>query len=391
LTYTELLSKHQIVRQLSFIQLIAYSGAWFSNVAIYSMLISYNASALLISIVVTMNFLPAIILSPFSGSLVDRLPLKKFMVFLLIVEMTMTLSFIYISSLDDVWILMILLFVRMGSASSFFTTEMSLLPRLLNGEELVKANEIHSIIWSFSFTAGMAFGGLVVNYFGTTIAFLIDAGLFLIALIVLINTHFVVVQNEVSQNILLDIKDGWNYLKSNKKLMHMIFLHSTVGLTAFDALVTLLADYRYKLILAVPLAIGLTNAVRAFALMVGPLFISNWVNKQRLFYLFIIQGLTIILWALIQSNFYISLLGIFMTGIVTTTLWSYTYAMLQDEVEEKFIGRILSYNEMIFMSMNILTTLFIGFAASFIDLNYVTIILGVFFIITAYYYKRVFL
>jgi len=391
LTYRELFREHKIVRQLSAVQFIAYFGAWFSNVAIYSMLIEFGASAFLIASVAAMHLIPGIVLSPFNGSIVDRVPVKKLMLILLSVEFFMTLSFLLINSLDDIWMLMIFLFIRMGSASIFFTTEMTLLPKLLSGQALIKANEVHSIIWSFTFTAGMAMGGIIVSIFGVKISFLIDGLFFLAAIVLLTQIHFNVEVNKIQDSIINSIKDGINYLKQNKHLFHYMFLHASVGLTAFDTLVTLLADYEYKNVLAVPLAIGLTNAIRAFALMIGPLFISNWVTKERMFYVFIAQGISIIVWALIQNSFYIGLFGMFLTGLATTTIWSYTYAMLQDEVEQQYLGRVLAYNEMMFMTANVFTTFFIGLMASLVALDIISIILGVAFLSVAYYYKRVFL
>jgi len=391
LTYRKLFKTQKIIRQLSSVQFIAYFGAWFSNVAIYSMLVDFGASAFLIATVAAMHLIPGIVLSPFSGSIVDRIEVKKLMIILLSVELTMTLCFLLINSLDDVFFLLLLLFIRMGSASIFFTTEMSLLPKLLNGEALVKANEIHSIIWSFTFTAGMALGGIVVSIFGVKISFLIDALFFLFALGILSQIHFKVEVEKAHKSILNSIKDGISYLKENKHLFHYMILHATVGLTAFDTLITLLADYKYKYIVAVPLAIGVTNSIRAFALMIGPLLISNWISKKRMIYVFIAQGLSIIIWAFVQNSFYLGLIGMFFTGIATTTIWSYTYAMLQDEVEEQYLGRVLAYNEMVFMIGNVLTTFFIDIMASFISLQFISISLGIAFLIVAYYYKRVFL
>jgi len=391
LTYRELLKTHKVVRQLSAVQFIAYFGAWFTNVAIYSMLVKFGASPILIATVAAMHLIPGIVLSPFNGSIVDRIEVKKLMMILLSVELCMTLGFLLINSLDDVWLLLLLLFIRMGSASMFFTTEMSLLPKLLKGESLVKANEIHSIIWSFTFTAGMAIGGIIVSIFGEKISFLIDGVFFLTALVILSQIHFNVQMETVHKSIINSIRDGVLYIKENKHLLHYMLLHASVGLTAFDTLVTLLADYEYKLILAVPLAIGITNSVRAFALMIGPLLISNWVTKERLLYIFIIQGITIIIWAFIQNNFYLGLVGMFLTGIVTTTIWSYTYAMLQNQVEGKYLGRVLAYNEMVFMIANVTTTFFIGILATFVSLNIISILLGVAFLFVAYYYNRVFL
>lgn len=391
MSYRELFRTHKVVRQLSSVQFIAYFGAWFSNVAIYSMLIDFGASPFLIASVTAMHLIPGIVLSPFSGSIVDRVDVKKLMFALLSVELTMTLCFLLIHSLDDVWLLLILLFIRMGSASIFFTTEMTLLPKILSGESLVKANEIHSIIWSFTFTAGMAIGGIVVSLFGSQISFIIDALFFLMALLLLSQIHFHVEVSKVHKSIVKSIQDGIEYMRDNKYLIHYMILHASVGLTAFDTLVTLLADYHYKFVIAVPLAIGITNAIRAFALMIGPLLISNWITQERMFFVFIAQGFSIIFWASVQENFYIGLVGMFLTGIATTTIWSYTYAMLQDKVESQYLGRVLAYNEMVFMMGNVITTFFIGIMASYISLDFISVILGSMFLIVAIYYKRVFL
>ena len=167
MSYKELFTKYQILRQLSLVQLVVYFGAWFSNVAIYTLLVKLEASAIMISLVVSMHFIPAVILAPFSGAFVDRIHPKKLMMSLMFIELFMTLGFLTIKSLDDIWLLMLLLFIRMGSASMFFTAEMSLLPKIISGTALQKANEIHSMIWSFTFTAGMALGGVVVYTFGT--------------------------------------------------------------------------------------------------------------------------------------------------------------------------------------------------------------------------------
>lgn len=389
MTYKELFSNNPIVKKLALIQLVAYFGAWFSNVAIYTLLVKLGASPIVISIVVAMHFIPGIILSPFSGSIVDRVVAKKLMLILMSIELSMTLCFLFINTLDEVWLLLIFIFIRMSAASMFFTTEMALMPKLLNGDILAKVNEIHSIIWSFTFTAGMALGGIVVNIWGIKTAFIIDAMFFLSAILLVIGTNLDYEHKKVSEKIFESIKEGITYLKQNKHLIHFILLHAAVGFTAFDSLVTLLADFHYKYVIAVPLAIGLTNATRSLALMIGPLLITNWVNKQRVYYIFLFQGFAIIIWGVLQNDFYLGLFAVFLTGFVSTTLWSHTYAMLQERVEQKYLGRVLAYNEMAFMLSMALTTMFIGVMANYVTLNVITIALGVAFLVVAVYYKKV--
>ena len=185
------------------------------------------------------------------------------------------------------------------------------------------------------------------------------------------------------------IKDGFIYIKNNKIILHLIFLHSCVGITSFDALITILAKNEYKYIISVPLAIGLSNASRAVALMFGPVFISKYVTKENLHYLMIFQGFSIILWGFVQNDFYISLIALFIVGLSTTTLWSFTYALLQNQCDEKYIGRVISYNDMFFMLSCVLTTLFIGLIASLTSVDIITILLGVGFLAFAFYYTRI--
>lgn len=389
MNYRKLFAEHKIIRDLSLVQFIAYFGAWFSNVAIYTMLVDFGSTELAISVVTAMHFLPAILIAPFSGAIIDRVKIKPLMITLLSIELLMTILFLTIDDKSEIWLLMIFIFIRMSAASMFFSTEMSLLAKLLSGKPLQKANEIHSIIWSFTYAFGMAVSGFIVNAYGVKIAFIIDAFIFFTALVVFIRIDFVVKASIASDKILELIKDGFFYIKNNKIILHLIFLHSCVGLTSFDALITILAKNEYKYIISVPLAIGLSNAVRAVALMFGPILLSKYVTKENLHYLMIFQGMAIILWGLVQENFYISLIALFVVGLSTTILWSFTYALLQDKCDEKYIGRVISYNDMFFMLACVLTTLFIGLMASLTSVDIITILLGVGFLAFAFYYTRI--
>ena len=389
LNYRKLFAEHKIIRDLSLVQFIAYFGAWFSNVAIYTMLVDFGSTEFAISIVTAMHFLPAVIIAPFSGAIIDRVKIKPLMLSLLATELVMTILFLTIDNKSEIWLLMILIFIRMSAASMFFSTEMSLLAKLLNGKPLQMANEIHSIIWSFTYAVGMAISGFIVNWYGVKTAFIIDALIFTIALIVFIRIDFVVKASIATDKFFELIKDGFRYIKNDKIILHLIFLHSSVGLTSFDALITILAKNEYKYVISVPLAIGISNAVRAVALMFGPIFISKYVTKQNLHYLLIFQGIAIILWGLMQDNFYVSLIALFIVGLSTTTLWSFTYALLQDKCDEKYIGRVISYNDMFFMLSCIVTTLFIGLMASLTSIDIITILLGLGFLAFAFYYTRI--
>lgn len=379
--------KHPVVARLTLIQLISYFGTWFSQVAIASMMVSYGASELAIAYIFMMLMLPAIILAPISGWIIDKVRFKRLMGILLLIEIAMTLLFMTVNSLDEINALMLFLFIRSAAASILFAAEMALFPKILEGEMLKRANEIHSIVWSVCFAAGMALGGVVTYYFGYDATFLIDVLLYTIAFVLLLGLKLSLAPVEHTASALTMMKSGFLYLKNHKKLLHLIVLHATIGFTSFDTLITLLADLHYKYILAIPLAIGWINATRALAMTVGPLLFSKYFNEKNLHYFFIVEGLTIIVWAFLQHNYLTSLIGIFVVGLLATSLWSYTYYMLQKEIEVNYLGRVIAYNDMIFMLFNVSVTLFVGYAAKMgMALQYITIVMGCGFIIMGLYY-----
>lgn len=386
MTYLDTL-QHPVIRRLSLIQFISYFGTWFSQVAIFSMIVAFGADEITIALTATMAMLPAVILAPVIGLVIDRIDFKKLMSILLLIEISMTLGFIFINSLEYVWVLMILIFIRSSAASMLFSAEMALFPKLVSGEMLKNTNEIHSVIWSLCYVLGMAAGGIVTYYIGFDLAFTIDALLYSTAVLLLIGLQISLDKVLHTESNWHMFKDGFTYLRSQKKILHLILLHASIGLTSFDALITLLADFQYKELIAVPLAIGWMNATRALGLMIGPFFISKFISKENLYYFFILQGLGIILWSQLEYNFYYALMGLFVTGFFITTLWSYTYLLIQEETDSKYMGRVISYNDMFFMLSNVATALFIGYASKWgVSLGSITFSLGLGFFIVALYY-----
>ena len=388
--YVELLRNNTTLRRLSIIQLISYFGAWFSHMGIYTLLIQLDAPVWALSAAAGFTFLPSMLLAPFSGAIIDKVDTKKFMLFLTAIEIVTVFWLMFITSLDALWILLGLIFIRMGTGSIYFQTEMSLLPKLLNNDELKLANEIHSMIWSISYAFGMAVAGFYIHYFGTTSAFVADMVLYCISFYLLLGLDIPSIASKHALHVKAMIWSGFVYIKENPKIMHLIFLHASVGLTAYDALIALLADHQYKQFLSIALVMGFINASRALSQVLGQFLLSRYITKETLFYIFIVQGVGIILWGVLQYDFYLSFIGIFVCGLFTTSLWSYTYTLLQYETDEAFYGRVIAYNDMVFMGMCTLVSFAIGILFEWgLSLSLITGGLGFFFIVFGFYWKWV--
>lgn len=388
--YLALLRSEPLLRRISFVQLIAYFAAWFSNVAIYTLLLQLGASAFVVAAVAALHFIPGVLQAPFSGALIDKIKPKRLMTFLMVVEIAATLPLIQVDDIAHLWLLYLLVCVRMGAASFYYTLEMALLPRFLNPEALKLANEIHAVIWSFSYTVGMALSGIAVYYLGVKIAFLADALLFAVALMLLIPAPFPALDRQEKTHYWTLLRESIAYLKANPLTRHLIFLHAVVGFTAFDGLVALMTERYYLPAIAASLAIGLLHAFRAMGLVAGPLLFGQWISVERLPWLLLLQAAAIFLWAAVQPSFYLSLAASLIVGLGTTTLWSYTYTLLQHHTDKAYCGRVVAYNDMIFLLTVSVVSLLIGvLAEQGVSLQIITALLGVAFIAGTLYFLRI--
>lgn len=386
--YLALCKKNRNYKILVIVLIISQFGSWFSQAGIFTLLTKINAPVWAISLSAAMSFIPSIILSPFSGSIIEVTKKINLLKICLFIEMVCIFLLLFINSMSNFWFLQILIFIRMGSAMMYFQTEMSLLPKLLNKIDLKIANELHAILWSACYTLGMASAGMLIYLCGIKISFLIDFILFMIGNILIQKISFkeeILVKN---QKVFLLIKEGLIYLFTKKEIFHRVMLHGLIGATSYDALITLLAKYNYKEVISASLAIGLMNSTRAIGLSVGPMLLTKFINKKGIFYLFIAQFLGISLWALLEFNFYLALIGLFFTGLFTTTLWSYTFSDIQLNCNPSFHGRIIAWIDTIFLGISTIVSFLIGKLFNLgLNLSTITFLIGIVMFIGAYYYK----
>ncbi|NLY04046.1 MAG: MFS transporter [Campylobacter sp.] len=388
-SHLNLLKTNKTIRLLSSIQLICYFGAWFSHVGIFTLLINLNAPIWMLSITAAAAYIPSVIIAPFAGIIIDRFRAYPLFFIFMIAEAITVLLLLLVDSLEWFWFLQILVFIRMGTAGIYFQVEMSLLPKILNRENLILANEIHSIIWAISYTLGMAVAGFFIAKFGVYTSFKVDFCIYVIGIFLLTRLNL----NEKAKKSTLKawqmIKEGFKYLKSNPIIVHLIFVHGFVAVTTYDTLISILAGVNYKEILSVSLIIGLLNTIRALGLTIGPFLLSKHTNNRTLFLLFIAQGLGLMCWGMLQFNFYLGFIGLFLTGLSTSTLWSYTYTLVQTQCSPKFYGRVIAYVDMIFLGIAAFTSVVVGALYKFgLPTSIITILMGCSFILSAFYYRK---
>ena len=382
-----LLKTNQNIRILAIAQFIVYFGALFSQIGVFTLLVQLNAPTWVTATSAMLAFLPGVLFAPLNGVIVEKNKPKNLLIGTISIELISVFLLIFVTSLNDLWLLFILIFSRLCVAMIYGQAEMSLMAKLLNQEDLKLANEIYSINWSVSYTLGMASAGFFIHFFGVKAAFLFDTFLLLIGILILLKLSLPNFVQNVEGHFFAMIKEGFYYVLKNKIVLHLIILHAFIGFTAYETLVTLLAQHEYKEILSAGLVMGFLNAVRALSLIIGPFILSRFLKDSVISFLYVGQGLGILLWALTQFNFYISFIGLIGAGFFTTSLWSYTYTSIQKHCDEKFYGRVLAYTDMVFLAFSAFISQFMGFLfETKMSLMNITALLGIVFILAGLYW-----
>jgi hypothetical protein len=86
--------------------------------------------------------------------------------------------------------------------------------------------------------------------------------------------------------------------------------------------------------------------------------------------------------------FYLSVFISFFVGLSTTTLWSYTYTLLQKNIDKNYYGRVVAYNDMLFLAVAACTSYGVGFLSQHQwSLEAITMLMGSGFFVGGLYYR----
>ncbi len=360
---------------------------WFSHTGIFTLLIELNAPVWAVTATAAMAFVPSIFLAPISGIIVDKIPPKRLLVIVMSIEAVSVLMLVFIDTLALLWLLLVIIFVRMGVGGVAFQVEMSLLPKLLSKKGVKLANEIHSIIWAVAYTLGMGLSGIFIYYFGVINAFLFDFALYCVGFVIMSRLNLRAFASKNTDKVWQMLREGLGYLRSHPLVAHLIALHAFVGVTSYDNLIALLANYEYKEILSASLVIGFMNMARAVSLIVGPIVLSRFINARTLPLVMLGQFAGIALWSVLQFNYWISFIGLFAAGFCISTIWSYTFTQLQNNCDSRFYGRVIAYNDMVYFIVAVGVSALIGLLFELgASLALITFGMGATFIVGALYY-----
>ena len=227
-TYLQLIRENRDFRRLWIAAVISMLGEWFNTIALFFLILEYTGSEFLLGLLFTVRMAGFAILQPFIGLMADRYNRKMLMVVSNLLQAGLALCFLLVNDSSDIAWMIGLSGLMMVLHGVYMTAERASLPNVVSEEDLATANALDAASWSTALCLGAMLGGIVVSFYGTNAAFIVDSLTFLVGTLFLVNLKLPQSIDESMKGPLFstgirNIKFGWNRIRSQPALFRIVF------------------------------------------------------------------------------------------------------------------------------------------------------------------------
>jgi MFS family permease len=394
--YVELLRTNRNFRQLWLGQVVSQMGDWFNTIALYTIILNLTGSGRDIGLLLVARFLPSFVFGPLSGVVADRFSRRTVMIVSDLLRALVVLGFLFVRRADQLWIIYVLTVAQLGLSTFFEPAKTAAIPSVVSDRELVSANAIASVTWSVMLTLGAAIGGLLTGWFGTDVAFILDAATFLLSALLIARVRIPPraprEKSKLSVRNVLGISEtieGARYVKNRPRVLALLLVKPAWGLGG--GILTLLGVFGERIFPvgnSAATGIGVLFAARGIGTAVGPIVARrvSGEGKERMQasigIAFLIGGLFYIAFGAATSfAFALVVLGIAHCG--GSILWVFSTVLLQRSVADNFRGRVFAA-ELALLTLTMAASNYV--TGEMLDRfrqspRFVTIVIGVLFVL----------
>ena len=360
--YWGLITSNSKFRRLWLASVVSMLGEWFNTIALFLLIFKYTDSEFLLGILFTVRMLCFALLQPISGLLADRMNRKHIMVWSNVLQMFLALGFLAVDGPEDIPWMLGLSGIMMLLHGAYVTAERAALPNVVSKEELATANALDAASWSTALCLGAMLGGIVVEYFGTDAAFLIDAGTFLFGAILLIpltipQTFDKELSGPLFSTAFSNIRKGWVRIAQEARLLRIVFAKASWNIAGGGLAGVFLVIAGSNVDgFGVALGFGLFFFARGIGTGTGPILARKFLTDQDkwpvligvlvmisgFFYFF--GGYTL------GTNVWLTVFLVMLAHSASGANWVLSTILTQMWVEDEIRGRVFSI-DMLIMSL----------------------------------------
>lgn len=372
-------------------QSISLFGSMLVQYAIMWHITLETRSGLIMTLSILAGFIPSLFLSPFAGVWVDRFNRKLIIVLAdsFIAITTLITALLFYFGYGSITLLLIISGFRSLGNAVHTPAVQAFIPELVPENKLMRVQGINNGIQSSMMIIAPVLSAVLLASFELFVLFFIDtvtAILGILTLVMFVQSTRSIPKLEGKVEYFNDIKLGLNYIKAHHFLVpFFVFTAMVLFFVAPMAFLTPLQTvFNYG-----PEEWRLSFVEVAFAsgMMIGGFSIAVWEGlKNRIHTMalsLVLMGLASIVLSL-TNLFWAYLVSMFIIGLSLPYYNSPAYVMIQEKVDNEYLGRVFSVMGMISSSMMPIGMLVFGPLADYLDVNYIIIFSGIMMIIITF-------
>lgn len=210
-----LVRRNKDFRNFWYGQIVSQLGDRVHTLAVIWLVYSWSNSGSAVGFVLIASTLPAFLISPLAGSLLDKYDRKKIMIICDFLRSALVLILSILAFMNMLNLPIIVAFTAVISigAAFFNPATMSIMPSLVKQEELTQANAFYQLSVNASGAFGFLLGSGLIALIGVPIAFLINGFSFLLSAYFIMKLAYKHVPVIRESHFWADFKEGWNVTK----------------------------------------------------------------------------------------------------------------------------------------------------------------------------------
>ncbi|WP_025146642.1 MFS transporter [Pedobacter jeongneungensis] len=377
-------------------QAISLIGTWMQRVAISWLVYRLTGSAFLLGLITFLSLIPSLVLAPYAGSYVDRHNKYKILVITQIILMLQAGALalmIWFKVYDMFWIAALSLVQGLVNAFDV-TARQSLMVNLIDDkEDLPNAIALNSSMFNAARLIGPALAGVILSTLGEDICFLINFISFIAVLGCMVMMKLKLTEHQKSkENIWIDLKKGYDYLKSSPDLASMVLMMAASSLLVIP-FTTLLPVFAKDIFNGNATTFGWFESAAGFGAFFGAIYMATLKAGQNLQKIVMMSGILLAISVVALAISPSLILALICTGLAALGLMAQTSSIntyLQTHADDVMRGRTLSYYIMAYQGVLPIGSLLMGYLAHLFGTQVVVAFEGVagLLIVAAFVYNE---
>lgn len=223
-------------------QIISLSGNWVQMIAQAWLVLELTNSGALLGVVTGLQFLPTLLLGPWIGIVIDRIPRRTLLGAIQITGIlgAAILGAIVVTGIVEIWMVLTLCLV-MGVATAFeMPARQKFITEIVEADNLQNAITLSAMEASMARILGPALGAFCIAFFSVAGCFFINAASFAAALVGLLLMRKSEFQpGQVMKSSKGYVKEAFQYLSRHHTPRLILLLMLSVGIFACEFFITL--------------------------------------------------------------------------------------------------------------------------------------------------------